>query len=731
VTSFLFQQYANPIHLDYFVRKYRRQLLIWLAVLSAVAYFLLSSLLRSYQAGLPDVNTLRKFEPAETTRIFSSDGQLIGTLFRENRTWVPLGQISPWLLKAVIATEDARFYEHSGVDPIGVLRAVFVDLTAGGSRQGASTITMQLARNMFLSPERSMERKIKEALLARELERQFTKNEILEFYLNQIYFGSGAYGVQAAASQYFGVPAAKLTPAQAALIAGLPQAPTELSPFVDPQAARDRQMLVLTRMHKLGQLSWDQFRRASDQVSAQKFKKRAPRQQLLKVPYFTSYVIKQLSERYTDEQLYRGGLEVYTTVDLKLQEAAESAVRELVAQDEQALNVHQAALVTLENSTGYIRAMVGGRGFTTKNQFNRAWQSRRQAGSSFKPVVYAAALEAGYTPNTLIDDKPVKFNLGQGEVWEPKNSDGASMGTVPMWLGLQHSRNVVAARLVDAVSPGKVVDVARRTGLEGLQPNLSLALGAVEASPLQMARVYSVFPNDGMLVQPTAILRVLDSEKRTLEDNRRLDRRSALSATVTRTMTWMLQRVVQYGTAPQAALADRAVAGKTGTTDSHRDAWFVGYTTDFTTAVWTGNDDFSRMWGAFGGDLPARIFRRTMAAASSGRAARPFAPLSKQPAVAVELCQHTHLRPNPSCPKKYSVSFDAALVPMERCKFHKPKPKPVPQPAPEAQPSEVGSPTPPPTTDMPVDDEQPLEFVPAPETPAPDSTETPVGGPDE
>lgn len=635
-----------------------------------VGGYLVNAFVASYRLGLPDVNRLRVFEPNLTTRIFSSDGQLIGTLFRENRTWIPLKKMSPWLIKALIAVEDSRYFEHSGIDPIGVVRAAVVDLRAGGRRQGASTITMQLARNLFLTPERSLERKFREALLAMDIERLFSKDEILEFYLNQIYFGSGAYGAQAASTQYFGRSAVGLTPAQAALLAGLPQAPSELSPFVNAAASKRRQVLVLERMLGLGYLTWPQYRRAMAEAGAMHFKPTPSRRQLLKVPYFTSYVITELSQRYSDEDLYRGGLSVYTTVDMRLQRQAESAINELVRQDENALNVHQAASVTLENSTGYIRAMVGGRGFQTKNQFNRAWQLRRQAGSAFKPVVYTAALESGLTPHTLVKDSPAKFVLASGEVWEPHNSDGKSLGTIPLWLALEQSRNVVSARLVSQLGPEQIVRTAERFGLQGLEPTLSLALGTAEASPLQMASMYSIFPNSGVRIQPTAILRVIDGDKHILEDNRRHPRQAVLDANVARTMVWMLRRAVDFGTGGQAKVAEQVTAGKTGTTDSHRDTWFVGFTPYYTTAVWAGNDDYSRMWGAFGGDLPARIFKRTMTAATAGKPARPLPTLSPGPAVSVNVCKHTHMRANPYCPKKYPVLFDGRLVSLDRCGRH-------------------------------------------------------------
>lgn len=665
-------QYRLNIPLDYayLAGKYRLYFLLALLFSLVSGLYLADATLKAYRKELPDVEKLRAYEPALTTRIFSSDGQLIGTLFRENRTWVPFKKMSPWLPKALVAVEDSRFYEHSGVDPIGILRAAVVDLRHKGAHEGASTITMQLARNMFFTQERTLDRKFREALVATEIEKKFSKDQILEFYLNQIYLGSGCYGVQSAAGLYFGCDVGQLTPAQAALLAGLPQAPSRYSPFVDATACRTRQSEVLTKMYNQGFLDWDQYRNALEESRRMRFKRRPGRQEILKVPYFTSYVIKELSRRYTEDQLYRGGLDIYTSVDLKLQKSAEDTVNQMVTNDERTLNVHQAAVVTIDNQTGYVRAMVGGKGFNPHSQFNRAWQSRRQAGSSFKPFVYTTALEAGYTPLTIMDDAPAKFETSDGQFWEPKNSDGKSLGKIPLWMALQRSRNVVSARLVAALSPQRVVEMAERVGIDKLTPSLSLALGTAEVSPLQMASAYTIFPNSGVQVQPTFILRVIDSKGNTLEDNRFGIRRMVITEQKARTMVWMMQRVVNFGTGYLAQVPGHPVGGKTGTTDSNRDAWFVGYTPQFTTAVWTGNDDYSRMWGAQGGDLPARIFSRVMTAASQGQPQASFPTVGKEPLVRVDVCQETNVRCTPFCPKRYAVMMDPTFVTDDRCPKH-------------------------------------------------------------
>ena len=416
------------------------------------------TVLDHYRSELPDVSTLTYYEPSLTTRIFASDGSLIGTLYRENRTWTKLDQISPHLKDAILAIEDSRFYTHRGVDPTGVVRAIMSKATGSGGKQGASTITMQLARALFLSPKQTLDRKLKEVLVAVEIEKNFTKDEILELYLNQIYLGAGAHGVYAASDLYFGKKPKDLTPAEASLIAGLPQAPSDYSPLVSVERAKKRQKLVLGRMKTIGKLSEAEYQKAIKEVEAQTYENKEKKDfVVLKVPYFTTYVIKQLYRQFDEEMLFRGGLNIYTTVDLKLQKKAEDTVRELVNKDRQYLNVSQGACVTVENGTGYIRAMVGGTGWKDKAQFNRAWQAERQPGSSFKTFVYTSAVECGYGPSTSIPDSPIDING-----WKPKNSDGKFYGPMSMAHAMQQSRNVVAVRILQTVGVNRVIQTARK-----------------------------------------------------------------------------------------------------------------------------------------------------------------------------------------------------------------------------------------------------------------------------
>lgn len=644
------------------------------------------TVLDHYRAELPDVSTLTYYEPSLTTRIFAADGTLIGTLYRENRTWTKLEDISPSLLMAILSIEDSRFYTHRGVDPKGVARAVMSKLTGSGGKQGASTITMQLARALFLSPKQTIDRKLKEVLVATEIEKNFTKDEVLELYLNQIYLGSGAYGVHAAADLYFGKKPKDLTPAEASLIAGLPQAPSDYSPFVDEESAKKRQKLVLGRMKTVrtntlpafvqkklkipaGQktlLTEEQYKNSIKEVEGQKYTHRKKKEfVVLKVPYFTSYVIKQLYKQFDEEMLFRGGLNIYTTVDLKLQEKAELIVKELVARDKNYLNVSQAASVTVENGTGYIRSMVGGTGWKDKAQFNRAWQAERQPGSSFKTFVYTTAVECGFPPSTAIPDSPINI-----DGWKPNNSDGKFYGPMSMANGMRQSRNTVAIRALQLGGVNRVIETARKMGIKGkLRPVPSLALGAADLTVLEMADAVSTIPNGGVRIPATPIKLITDRDGNVVVDNRFPKKTDVISESTASSLMEMMRGVVQGGTAPAAYIPNHEAAGKTGTTDSYRDAWFVGYTRDYTTAVWCGNDDYSRMWRAFGGDLPARIWRATTVFANRNTESTRL-PITRPSKVGLLMCADSKQRIGPKCPKSYRDSVPRYGVPRTFCRVH-------------------------------------------------------------
>jgi penicillin-binding protein 1A len=607
------------------------------------------SMLKEYAKNLPDVSQLYHFEPSLTTKIYSADGKLIGTLYAENRTWVKLDNMSPWMSKAILSIEDARFRQHNGVDFIGIGRSLFAQIVHH-DRQGASTITMQLARNLFLSPKQTMDRKIKEMLLAIKIERTFTKDEILEMYLNQIFLGSGTYGVQAASNLYFHRRVKNLTAAQAAMLAGLPQSPSTYSPLYSPKAAKARTKTVLQSMLLHKALDQQGYDAALVELEAMKFNHHARLNfEVLEVPYFTTYVIRELSRKFDEGTLYRGGLSVYTTVDLKLQKRAQKILHDTIKESGASFNAHTGAIVTIENATGYIRAMVGGVGWSAKNQFNRAYQARRQPGSSFKPYVYTTALECGMNPNTIVQDSPI--TIGN---WSPKNDDLRFMGSIPLITALAQSRNVVSVRVAQIVGVKRIIQYAHKMGItEKIPEFISIALGSIEVSPLEQASAYTCFPNAGLKVQISGIKTIKDSDGNLIMDNRVPRETEVMAESTASGMVDMMRRVVQAGTGGNADLGSKIeAAGKTGTTDSFRDAWFVGYTRDYTSAVWIGNDDFTKMYRCFGGDLPAQIWHKVMEFANRHVKESTIAR-NRKALQACLFCSDSNMRAGPNCPTVY------------------------------------------------------------------------------
>lgn len=580
-----------------------------------------------YGKDLPDISILEDYRPAETTKILASDGTVIATLYQENRVWAPLDSVSPWVVPALLATEDSRYFDHKGVDPIGIARVLFNTAMTGEVREGASTITMQLARNVFPLSEINWERKIKEIFLSLEIDKQYSKEKVLELYLNQVYFGAGAHGIHSAAQVYFKKGPKDLTLSESALIAGLIQAPSRFSPLDHADRAFHRQDEVLGRMKAVGTITQQQFDEAIAERESWKFDAADDKRSLEmdKFPYFTAFVISELSERYSEDQLYRGGLTIVTTLNPALQKKAQAVLTEEVKALSWELRVDSGALVLLENETGYIKSMVGGLGWSEKNQFNRAFQTRRQPGSSFKPATYGAALEAGFTPDSKINDQKVTYQDGSPGGWSPKNSDGNFLGIITLRQALRGSRNVPAVKILDSVGVERVIDLGYRMGIRAPIPaNLSIALGAIDASPLEMAEFYSVIINRGVRITPTAIKMVKSSNGEVLEDRRQSKRRRVLKKQTSLGLISMMTDVVKAGTGTNAQVGDWPIAGKTGTTDSFRDAWFCGFSPYYTLTVWVGNDDNSPMYRSYGGDLPATIFRRVMGYALEGKKKKSF-----------------------------------------------------------------------------------------------------------
>jgi penicillin-binding protein 1A len=578
-----------------------------------------------YGRNLPSIDRLSDIEPAATTRVLASDGTVLARLYDKDRVYVSITQIPPVMREAIVATEDERFYEHHGVDLRGIARAAFADYRHEQIRQGASTITQQLARNLFLTNEQTIRRKISEALLAMQIERYYTKDEILERYLNLIYFGAGAYGVQAASHAYFGKDVSKLTLPEAAMLAGLVAAPSAYSPYADLQAARDRQSHVLDRMVAAGYVTQAQADEAAG-APLHLVGARSTGVEAYKYPYFTTYVIARLEQIFSPDQLLHGGLTVYTSLDTRLENVAQKAVTQGVAEGlSEGYGMHEGALVAEDPRTGEVKAMIGGIGFSAKSQFNRAWQARRQPGSSFKGYVYSAAVDRGVPVSSIYADTPVTFPAGDGSEYSPTDDDHRFLGNMTLRRAFALSRNVVAVKLAQDIGIDNVVDYAHKMGItENLEPDLSLALGTAVVAPIDMASGYSTIADGGVFTPPSAIRYVTDKYGSTIYDARYPDRRVALSAGTAYIMTSLMESVIQAGTGYPNAIIDRPAAGKTGTTSDFRDAWFVGFVPQLTAAVWVGNDDYSKMYESYGGNVPARIWASFMKSALKGVPAIDF-----------------------------------------------------------------------------------------------------------
>ncbi|VBB07920.1 transglycosylase [Lucifera butyrica] len=537
--------------------------------------FVVSSLVVSGCAfwGLPEVNNLENLKLMTATQVFDIHGQLISKLFEENRIVVSINNISPYIQEAIIDNEDTRFYSHMGVDPIGILRALWIDLLHGRIVEGGSTITQQLAKNMFLTQEQTLSRKLKEALLAIIIERKFSKQEILQAYLNQIYFGEGAYGVEAASQVYFGKHAVELSLGESAMLAGLPRGPNIFSPYVDKKAALQRRQVVLEGMVKAGDITEEEAQRAA----AEPLKLAGRKKRTVQASYFLDYIANELVGRYGANRVYKGGLKVYTTLDSNVQKAAERA-----------LGKYQGAVLALDPRTGYIEAMVGGRNYA-ESQINRVITEVRQPGSAFKPFVYATALNRGLAANTVIVDEPINI-----DGYAPHNYDEKFHGPMILKKALRLSINIVAVKLAQQLGVEHVLDLAKSMGITTLVPgdnNLAAALGGLTqgVNLMELTTAYSAIANGGILSRPIAILKVLDQNGQVLEETN-LHQQAVLKPEMAYILMDMMKGVLENGTG-KAGNIGRPSAGKTGTTDNFQTAWFVGFTPDLLTGIYVGNDD--------------------------------------------------------------------------------------------------------------------------------------------
>lgn len=551
---------------------------------------------------LPSIEALKNYKPSTVTKIFSDEGDVIGEYFNEKREVISLDRVPSFLIQAFVAGEDARFFHHKGLDYLAILRALFRNIFSGEIVQGGSTITQQVVKSLLLSPEKSYTRKIREAILAYKIEKYLTKEEILFLYLNQIYLGHGAYGVAIAAENYFGKNVEELNIAEAALLAGLPQAPSKYSPHQNPQQAKKRQIYILNRMVEEGFISSGEAIKA---IQSPYLIKSKVKPFVEKAPHFVEHIRRYLEEKYGRDTLYKNGLQVFTTVDLNYQktaqEALESGLKELEKRQkfppaEMPLNL-DGALICFDIETGYVKALVGGRDYK-KSQFNRAIHARRQTGSAFKPIIYASALDKGYTPSSIIVDAPIVFEWGD-QKWKPKNYEGRFSGPTTLRNALTHSINVVTVKIAQDIGVNYIRDYAKKLGITStLYQELSMSLGSSSVSLFELTKAYAVFANQGRSFKPIFIKKILDRDGNLLEENLPLfyyeelpAEEQVISPQTAFLITYLMEGVVQHGTGWRARSLGRPVAGKTGTTDQFIDAWFIGYTPELITGVWVGFDD--------------------------------------------------------------------------------------------------------------------------------------------
>jgi penicillin-binding protein 1A len=584
-------------------------LVYWTAVLGVWGLIGLAAFLMFFIPGLPDTSGLNNVDRQPSIAYLDRNGGLIAVRGSQEAPPADLDKLPAYVPAAFVAIEDQWFYRHPGFNPVRMTQAVIGNMRAGEITSGGSTITQQLAKNLFLSPKQTIRRKVQELLLAIWLEAKFSKKEILALYLNRVYFGGGAYGIEAASERYFQKDAKDLTLGEAALLAGLLKGPSRYSPISETKRAATRANLVLAEMVEQGVIS-DAERDAAVRQRVRVSKRLANQHANYFVDWVDAEVRALVGEKSDD-------LIVQTTLDLGIQSSAENAVRAVVSRDK-AKGVQQAALVALDGE-GRVRAMIGGVDYAD-SQFNRAVEAKRQAGSAFKPFVYIAAMETGRTPDLIVADRPIKIGN-----WEPRNYTGSFLGDISMETAVAQSVNTVAAKVADEVGRDNVARVARRMGIKSeIQTGPSMALGAVEVSPLEMAQAYAPLSNGGLYAAPYGIERIRTRGGEILYERRNEGRAPVLSNPALSHMNRMLRAVVLRGTGTRAAVPGYDLAGKTGTTSDYKDAWFVGYTGGFTTAVWVGRDNNKPMKRVTGGSAPADIWRSFMTAALPRLAVRPI-----------------------------------------------------------------------------------------------------------
>ena len=713
-------------------------ILLFAVTLAVVVLLGVSGYVFYVMAKLPRVDRLTDYKPPIVSQVFGDDGTLVGEFYLERRIVVPVNKMPRKLIQAFVSAEDANFYSHKGIDYLGIMRAAFKNLISMSKKEGASTITQQVTKSMLLSPEKKFSRKIKEAILAKRMEERLSKDEILYLYLNQIYLGSGAYGVQAAAETYFGKNVEQLNLAEMSMLAGLPKAPNTYSPIKHLDKARERQGYVLERMTKEGYITPVEADHARNTPIILQPMKKVNNEQSA---YFLEHLRIQLEQKYGEEQLYKGGLRIYTTMNAAMQRAAYDSLRKglkevdkrqgfrgpakylsetevdaFCSKTEEAIDSVilktgetyqgvvvgfnpergealvrvgerkgvlsrknmawagrvgmtnrygkpekgnkgltlgsvievsvvtpelnkegaqfaldqtpevQAALVSIDPRTGGVKAMVGGYDFK-KSQFNRAMQAKRNAGSAFKPIIYAAALDKGLTPATIIEDAPVEYPDGAGGTWKPQNYDHEFRGPVTMREALTYSINIVSVKIMEQIGAQYTAEYAKKLGFTSQIPaNLALALGAASISPFELTSAYAVFANNGVLTPQYFITKVTDTDGTILQETPPPAPVPVISPETAYVITNLMQSVVSSGTGQRASVIGRPVAGKTGTTNGAKDAWFIGYIPQLVTGVWVGYDQERSLGsGGTGGQAAAPIWGDFMQKAIMSLPAEDFA----------------------------------------------------------------------------------------------------------
>lgn len=635
--------------------------------LTGVAVFAIGVLLagmialKLYLVSLPPIKNLNSLKPNIVTTFCAGDGEVIKTFAAFTYSNVELKDVPENLVKALIATEDKHFYSHSGYDIFGLVRSMVANVLAGHVVQGASTITQQLSRILFLSNEKTFSRKIKELQVAAQIEKTISKDKILEMYLNNVYLGSGAYGVKGAARIYFNKNLNQLTLAEMALIAGLPQAPSVYSPYNDKKLAQKRRNQVLLRMYKMKYIDKETYEKAKEEPIV--LSKMPIMYATNKAPYFCDYVMKELQKLgFTEDEIVNGGLKVVTTLDYKAQVTANEAIIKNLNAWGMKQDKNQAAVFSFNPIDGRILVYAGGKDYT-KSQYDRVTQSQRPSGSAFKPIIYTAAVEKGFSPNDMIDDMPVKIGN-----WTPRNYGNKYRGKIPLYTALMVSSNVCAARLMDEIGIRPVIQLARVMGITTPIPyDYTIALGSHSVKLYEMTRAFGVFANGGYKVEPYAIERVESSRGTILYEAKKARTSKVLNINTAATMTAIMKTVITNGTG-RAANIGKPAAGKTGTTDDSKDAYFIGFTPDVVTGVWVGNDDNSQMGGITGGTIPALIWKDVMTVATQpyGNADFEYPEVILQPfkAAGVSVIKQGDLSKNQEQDKGKETEDDASKAPV-------------------------------------------------------------------